>query len=153
METERQELKVQSEMLDKDFQTLVEEEFQWWHLLNDLTLDRHIFEEARDTASAKMEAIDRSIQSIKNHNILNDVFYIWYNGPFGTINGFRMGQLPASTCPIEWNEINAGFGETALLLNTLAGMIGMDFEGYKIVPLGNFSKIIRTNTLRMEYFL
>jgi hypothetical protein len=38
-------------------------------------------------------------------NALNDAFYIWFSGPFATINGFRVGKL--SNFPqVDWPEIN-----------------------------------------------
>lgn len=26
--------------------------------------------------------------------VLSDVFFVWHDGPFGTINGLRLGRLP-----------------------------------------------------------
>jgi beclin 1 len=32
------------------------------------------------------------LNQLKRTNVMNDAFYIWYDGPFGTINGFRLGK-------------------------------------------------------------
>lgn len=47
---------------------------------------------------------------------LNDSFHIWHLGPFATINGFRVGRL--STHLVDWQEVNAGVGQAAIVLVT-----------------------------------
>ena len=54
-------------------------------------------------------------------NVYNDVFNIWHDGPFGTISGFRLGRT--NNCPVEWDEINAAWGQAVLLLHTMAQVI------------------------------
>jgi beclin 1 len=34
-------------------------------------------------------------QMLKKTNLYNDAFHIWHDGHFGTINGFRLGDLPS----------------------------------------------------------
>jgi beclin 1 len=41
-------------------------------------------------------------------------FFIWKDGEYGTINGLRLGRLPNEN--VEWTEINAAFGQVAMLL-------------------------------------
>eukprot|EP00967_Tisochrysis_lutea_P042920 scaffold51711_cov22-Tisochrysis_lutea.AAC.1 len=41
-----------------------------------------------------------------------------HDGPFGTISGFRLGRTPEA--PVEWDEINAAWGQAVLLLHTMA---------------------------------
>ena len=72
-------------------------------------------------------------------NALNDSFYIWYEGHFGTINNFRLGRLPTQT--VEWNEINAAWGQAVLLLSCLAKKVNYTFKQARIVSLGSFSKV------------
>ena len=60
-----------------------------------------------------------------------------HSGPFGTINNFRLGRLPNN--PVEWAEINAAWGQAALLLYSLANKMNFTFKRYKIVPYGNHS--------------
>lgn len=38
-----------------------------------------------------------------------------------------------------WNEINAAWGQTALLLFALSRTIGLEFQRYQLVPCGNHS--------------
>lgn len=64
-------------------------------------------------------------------------FRIWHDGPLGILNNFRLGCLP--TVPVPWNEINAAWGQTALLLFALSRTIGLEFQRYQLVPCGNHS--------------
>ena len=41
-----------------------------------------------------------------------------HDGPFGTISGFRLGRTPEA--PVEWDEINAAWGQAVLLLYTMS---------------------------------
>lgn len=59
-------------------------------------------------------------------NVYNDAFCIGHDGGFATINGLRLGRLPGAS--VEWAEINAAWGQTALLLFTLARKLGVEFE-------------------------
>lgn len=63
--------------------------------------------------------------------------YHRHSGQFGTINNFRLGRLPS--VPVEWNEINAAWGQTVLLLHALANKMGLKFQRYRLVPYGNHS--------------
>lgn len=40
-------------------------------------------------------------QRLMQINVLNDAFYIWFCGPFATINGFRVGKL-ANFPQLDW---------------------------------------------------
>ncbi|KAM9425413.1 beclin-1 [Pholidichthys leucotaenia] len=77
------------------------------------------------------------LDRLKKTNVFNATFHIWHSGQFGTINNFRLGRLPS--VPVEWNEINAAWGQTVLLLHSLASKMGLCFERYRLVPYGNHS--------------
>lgn len=47
-----------------------------------------------DTLS-QINSTSFQLEKIKNSNIYNDVFKISHDGPFGTINGLRLGKLPS----------------------------------------------------------
>ena len=76
---------------------------------------------------------------LRQMNVFNATFHLWHSGHFGTINGLRLGRLPA--VPVSWQEINAAWGQTVLLLASLARKIGLTFSKYKLVPYGNQSYI------------
>ncbi|EGZ30250.1 hypothetical protein PHYSODRAFT_553302 [Phytophthora sojae] len=151
MEREREVIAQQQEAMHEEEKALIYEEAGLWEQFNGLQLQEAVFREVRDAGTAQIDAMERKGASAKHLNILTDMFVIGYDGAFGTINQFRMGQ--SASFAVEWNEINSAFGECALLLQTLANMVGMEFSDFKIVPLGSFSKMIRTSNLRMEYCL
>uniref|UniRef100_UPI00398F2B1A beclin-1 isoform X1 n=1 Tax=Pristiophorus japonicus TaxID=55135 RepID=UPI00398F2B1A len=77
------------------------------------------------------------LDKLKKTNVFNATFHIWHSGQFGTINNFRLGRLPS--VPVEWNEINAAWGQTVLLLHSLANKMELRFQRYRLVPHGNHS--------------
>uniref|UniRef100_A0A8C6E3K1 Beclin-1 n=1 Tax=Moschus moschiferus TaxID=68415 RepID=A0A8C6E3K1_MOSMO len=83
-------------------------------------------------ADAQME-----LDKLKKTNVFNATFHIWHSGQFGTICNFRLGRLPS--VPVAWNEINAAWGQTVLLLHALANKMGLKFQRYRLVPYGNYS--------------
>lgn len=81
----------------------------------------------------------RELRRLKGTSVLDDVFDIWFEGPFGTINGLRLGRLPAE--PVEWAEINAALGHAALLVDTLAAAHHLRFPKHTLHLMGSFSRI------------
>lgn len=79
------------------------------------------------------------LERLRKTNVFNATFHIWHDGHFGTINNFKLGRLPSN--PVDWSEINAAWGQTALLLSALARKLNLSFEKYKLVPNGNHSFI------------
>ncbi|GHJ83961.1 hypothetical protein NliqN6_0363 [Naganishia liquefaciens] len=55
----------------------------------------------------------------------------------GTINGLRLGGRPV----VDWVEINAALGLVALCIDRVAVKVGCQFETYKIIPFGSFSRV------------
>uniref|UniRef100_A0A663MIC4 Beclin 1 n=1 Tax=Athene cunicularia TaxID=194338 RepID=A0A663MIC4_ATHCN len=85
----------------------------------------------------QMRYAQMQLDKLKKTNVFNATFHIWHSGQFGTINNFRLGRLPS--VPVEWNEINAAWGQTVLLLHALANKMGLKFQRYRLVPYGNHS--------------
>lgn len=74
---------------------------------------------------------------LRNTSIFDATFTISDDGPLGMINNFRLGCLPGVR--VGWTEINAAWGQTALLLFSLSKMAGLQFQRYQLVPLGDHS--------------
>lgn len=89
------------------------------------------------------------LDRLKKTNVFNTTFHIWHSGHFGTINNLRLGRLPAA--PVSWQEINAAWGQTVLLLASLARKIGLKFSKYRLVPYGNHSYIEVSNELQNQH--
>lgn len=89
---------------------------------------------------AQMRAAQSQLQIVEGANALRDLFYIWTDGPFGTISGLRLGRTP--DVPVPWEEINAAWGQCVLLLHSLAHQCHVTFSGWNLVPCGSFSKVV-----------
>lgn len=83
------------------------------------------------------------MEKLQRTNVYADTFCIGHDGGLATINGLRLGRLPA--VQVEWSEINAAWGYTLLLLKAIAKKIGYELQGYNLVPMGSFSKIEKLN--------
>jgi len=101
----------------------------------------------RDSLINKYNHASDQLERLRKTNVFNDVFRIWHDGPFGTINNLRLGRLP--NAPVEWSEINAAWGQALLLLNTLANKMEYKFQNYRLIPNGSFSRIERTTDGRV----
>ncbi|CAM6126094.1 unnamed protein product [Calypogeia fissa] len=113
-------------------------EERFWHDCNDFRLQLTAHQEDRDAVLAKMEIAQAQLEMLKRTNVLNDAFRIWHDGDFGTINNFRLGRLPS--VPVEWDEINAAWGQACLLLHTMAQYCRLNFT-YRILPMGSYPRI------------
>jgi beclin 1 len=105
-----------------------------------------------DQISSLDEETTRSMAMLRrymNMNAVNDAFYIWYAGPYGSINTFRLGNLPSK--PIDFSEINAALGQAALVINIITAKAGIELKAYTIVPFGSFPKIITKDDRRTQY--
>ena len=70
---------------------------RWMSALQKIHLERSIIQEQRNGAGAELGIAIRSLESMSQMNAANDCFFIWHAGPFGTINGFRLGKLPVES--------------------------------------------------------
>lgn len=141
LKTDEQRKEIASEMARQKERekTLKEEEQVYWREFNEHQRQILQFKDDQISVQYQLQYTTEQLDRLKKTNVLNSAFHIWHNGHFGTINGLRLGRL--QTVPVEWNEINAAWGQTAFLLNTLARVAGIKFERYMLVPYGNQSFI------------
>ena len=139
---EREKISLEDEILDLEDESraLDEEEEEFWHSRNSFALTLSSFQEARDAVNASYDHDAQQLERLQRTNVYNDTFCIGHDGDFGTINGLRLGRLPPPK-HVEWAEINAAWGTTALLLETIAEKLGFAFNGYRIVPMGSSTHI------------
>jgi len=100
---------------------------------------------------SELEYSRQRLASLTSVNVCNVAFFIWHDGPFGTINSFRLGRCPSIL--VEWSEVNCAWGQAALLLATIAHKLSFTFSKYRIIPMGSASKIARTGRERNSYDL
>ena len=73
---------------------------------NEQEQKQHESKERADSVVLRSTKVREEYDVLKCVNVLNDSFYIWHDGEFGTINGLRMGRLVSN--PVPWEEVNAG---------------------------------------------
>ncbi len=54
-------------------------------------------------------------------------------------SGCRLGRT--SEVPVEWDEINAAWGQSVLLLHTMAQACQITFSAYRLVPMGSHPRV------------
>lgn len=143
-ETEMQNVKDILQSVEEEQESIEMKEKEQWIQCN---IMKHkllsLEEQERSVNNQKMYA-EAEIKKLKNSDVFNTTFHIWHSGHFGTINDHRLGRLPKE--PVEWEEINAAWGQAALLLHSLAKNINVTFERYKLVPCGSWSYLVQLDS-------
>ncbi|TPX40957.1 hypothetical protein SeMB42_g03103 [Synchytrium endobioticum] len=151
LEDEKAQLKGELELLEAELHELDHLETCYWQDVNEYETELREYQDERDSIRMRQEHTDRQLQNLKRTNVINDTFRIWHDGPFGTINGFRLGRLPS--IPVDWSEINAALGQVLLLMDVLATRLNFTFKSYRLVPMGNFSRIEKIEADKASYEL
>ncbi|KAL1536000.1 Vacuolar protein sorting-associated protein atg6 [Salvia divinorum] len=152
-ETEKQCSEVTAELNELELKSsrFKELEERYWQEFNNFQFQLISHQEERDAILAKIEVSQAHLEQLKRTNVLNDAFPIWYDGEFGTINNFRLGRLPK--VQVEWDEINAAWGQACLLLHTMAQYFRPKFlYRIKIVPMGSYPRIMDSSNNTYELF-
>lgn len=152
-DTEKQCAEVTAELKELNLKSsrFNELEDRYWHEFNNFQFQLISHQEERDAILAKIEVSQAHLELLKRTNVLNDAFPIWYDGDFGTINNFRLGRLPK--IPVEWDEINAAWGQACFLLHTMAQYFRPKFQyRIKIIPMGSYPRIMDASNNSYELF-
>lgn len=139
LEKEKTSLEEEVATLEAEARELDIEEEEFWRGRNAFALTLAEFQSERDALNMKYDHDARQLEKLQRTNVYNDTFCIGHDGTFGTINGLRLGRLTNPS--VEWAEINAAWGQTCLLLATVAEKLGFQFQGYRLRPLGSSSRI------------
>ncbi|KAI9912759.1 hypothetical protein PsorP6_005821 [Peronosclerospora sorghi] len=163
LEEEERQLEAELEAIEDETMQVVAKRRELWstgmdleHLVHGTFAEgaflQHLLGLSRDERqSVSVFAVHASdmLRRLQRYNVCNDVFHIWHDGLFGTINGLRLGRLPSK--PVEWVEINAAMGQAVLLLATIADRANFEFSRNRLVPRGSFSRVV--NMYGKEYNL
>ncbi|KIJ67786.1 hypothetical protein HYDPIDRAFT_107280 [Hydnomerulius pinastri MD-312] len=141
-EREREQLDEELRVLELEEKALEEEESEFWRSHNEHQLSSAGQAALLASLRAAYAADYATYEKLERTNVYNDAFCIGHDGVFGTINGLRLGRVPG--VPVEWPEINAAWGQTLLLLYTIARKLDFTFDNYRLIPMGSFSRIERT---------
>ncbi|KAL1927952.1 hypothetical protein VTP01DRAFT_3357 [Rhizomucor pusillus] len=139
VQQEHDELAKELAELEDEMKDLAEREQRFWEECNDYQIKLQAFQNERDSINLKYDHDVKQYEKLQKTVVYNDAFCISHDGPFGTINGFRLGRL--SSHQVSWNEINAAWGQTLLLLYTVANKLKFQFQTYRLVPMGSFSRV------------
>ncbi|KAI9934639.1 hypothetical protein ASPWEDRAFT_53764 [Aspergillus wentii DTO 134E9] len=139
LEQEKTDLDEEIAKLEEESRQLDLEEEGFWRDRNAFSLTLSDFQNERDALNMRYDHDSRQLERLQRTNVYNDAFCIGHDGYFGTINGLRLGRLTNPS--VEWPEINAAWGQTALLLATIADKLGFQFQGYRLRPMGSTSRI------------
>ncbi|OBS72106.1 hypothetical protein A6R68_13317 [Neotoma lepida] len=116
---------------------LNQQEVQHWIDYAALKMDQLELMDQLSSVENQLAYAQRQLRRLRKTNIFNLTFTILDEGPLGIINNFRLGCLPG--IQVGWHEINAAWGQTALLLFSLAKIARLQFQRYQLVPCGNHS--------------
>lgn len=123
----------------------------YWNAYGQLSSEREQFNQEQVSLNLSSTYATEFLKKIQQTYILNDVFHIWSNGHFATINGLKLGRLPSQ--PVDWIDINAAWGMIAMLLTQLSQIMKYQFKNYEILPLGNQSKVVSISEDKAQYEL
>lgn len=135
---EEEELKEELDRHRQQDEQLQREEEELWLSVAEYQLNMEESEEERAATTSAIQYATAELSRLRHTNVLNDMFHIAWQGPFGTINKFRIGRLSDQVVP--WEEINAALGQACLLLDTLVRKSGAPTQ-YRLLPRGNYSQI------------
>lgn len=139
LEEQKRQLENELADLEQENKKLEQEEESFWQSRNTFNERQHSLEVENVSLQQKLAHDQKQLELLQRTNVYNDTFFISHDGIFGTINGLRLGRMPNH--PVDWSEINAAWGQTLLLLQTIAERLSFSFHGYKLRPLGSTSRI------------
>ncbi|KAJ5085325.1 hypothetical protein N7532_010096 [Penicillium argentinense] len=139
LEQEKATLDEELASLEEEARQVDADEQSFWRDRNAFSLTLGEFQTERDALNMRYDHDSQQLERLQRTNVYNDAFCIGHDGYFGTINALRLGRLANPS--VEWPEINAAWGQTCLLLSTIADRLNFQFRGYRLRPMGSNSKI------------
>ena len=148
---ERESLREEYGALTAESQRLSELESGFWREYEEYALSLAQLTAEQNHLRSQIRTASDTLDRLKRTNVFDDAFHISYDGHFATINGFRLGRLPAQ--PVDWPETSAALGQVLLLLATMARHSGYKFLKYRLMPMGSYSKMAKLDDLSTTYEL
>ncbi|KIM83245.1 hypothetical protein PILCRDRAFT_819486 [Piloderma croceum F 1598] len=150
-ERDREKFDKELKALEEEEKMLEEDEAEFWRAHNEQQLISAQQASQLAALRAAYASDSATLEKLERTNVYNDAFCIGHDGVFGTINGLRLGRVTG--VPVEWAEINAAWGQTLLLLYTIARKLDYTFDSYRLVPMGSFSRIEQTSPSKTTHEL
>uniref|UniRef100_V5EEM5 Uncharacterized protein n=2 Tax=Kalmanozyma brasiliensis (strain GHG001) TaxID=1365824 RepID=V5EEM5_KALBG len=149
-EAARLDIEAQLAAIAEEEAALQQEEERFWSQYSSHSLTLSKLEEEKASLAMAVAHDKELLARLQATNVYTDAFCIGHSGGIATINGLRLGRLPGQ--PVEWNEINAAWGQTALLLDVLSRKLNIAFRGYRLIPKGSFSVVYRYEDARTQHY-
>eukprot|EP01062_Namystynia_karyoxenos_P065388 TRINITY_DN5897_c0_g1_i1.p1 TRINITY_DN5897_c0_g1~~TRINITY_DN5897_c0_g1_i1.p1 ORF type:complete len:475 (+),score=118.39 TRINITY_DN5897_c0_g1_i1:81-1427(+) len=146
LQEEERQLREEEAQIDAERATLDEREHLFWQEVAAYTVHENQYAEALAGLERKLANAQHDLRILSQTNLLNEAFHMWYDGHYGTINNLRLGRM--QSLPVEPNELNAAWGNAALLLNTLARMRALNFKRFRVYPRGTNSTVEKLGSSR-----
>ncbi|XP_006757579.2 PREDICTED: beclin-2-like [Myotis davidii] len=137
VEKNRDRAAVALEAAQAETETLEQQERQYYKDLGELQWQQQELQDELLSLEDRLLYAQTQLSRLKRTNAFKAAFEICCDGPLAIINGFRLGCVP--TVPVSWREINAAWGQTALLLMALSNTVGLQFQRYQLIPRGDHS--------------
>lgn len=137
---EEEELQVELLHLMKDRINLEKNEDDFWNKANQIEIENIELEEESSFTRQQIMAFNSELERLSKIYILNEVFDIKIHNDMATISKLHIGKNP-DTGNVNWDETNAAFGHTLLLLNYLCVRNGIKIPNVEFDLLGNVSSI------------
>ena len=149
LEDQLKQLEVREELLKERIKLVESEEhdldikeadvYRKWLKMQMETLDK---EEDVIAVDKQIAWYQSQLKKLRKTNIISELFFIWHEGPFGSINGLRLGKLPPER-PVSWTEINAALGQVCLLFDVVIKKSNVPLGNFRLLPRGSYSAIIK----------
>jgi len=123
----------------QDSKEIALEEKEYWGDFADFQQRLNNLQEDYQTVIGRNQYGSLELQKLEQTNVYRDTFFIDTSGRIGTINNFRLGRL--ADAPVEWEEINAAWGQVTFLLYIISKKSGVSLKHYRLRPMGNRSTI------------
>eukprot|EP00756_Hemistasia_phaeocysticola_P013512 Hpha_TRINITY_DN15283_c3_g6::TRINITY_DN15283_c3_g6_i1::g.68208::m.68208/K08334/BECN, VPS30, ATG6; beclin len=146
LEVEEAELRSKAAVINTEEKALSEERDEFWQEVSACCTEEEGCTEGIEALETRLSQAQDDLRQLCRTNLLNEVFHIWHDGHFGTINGLRLGRLPSQQ--FETNGVNAAWGNAALLLVTLARKRGLPFKRFRVHPRGANSVVEKVSAGR-----
>lgn len=113
--------------------------------------EKQLDQERQDALRARLDHGKRELTATAS--VINDAFFIWEDPPYFSINNMRLGRSFDNEV-VEWQEVNAAWGEVCLLLHVISRKEAFTFRDYVLLPRGRQSLVQDVKTgRRYELFL
>jgi hypothetical protein len=140
VEDEKTRLEVESHL--KELSDLHKEEQNCWDVFGKIEEVTLKFERNKQFVMNKYRYYESEIKQFSNMSLIDSIFSITCYDKYGVINGARLGFGSS----IIFDEINAGLGYIVFLTSIIAKKFSYEFKNYELIPMGNYSKILKKKT-------